>query len=56
LLDRDRKVVYEGAIDDNQDAAAAKEHYLRAAIDATLAGRQPEVASTEQFGCAIKYE
>jgi peroxiredoxin len=56
LLDEQRKIVYEGAIDDNQDASAAKEHYLRDAIDATLAGQQPTVASTEQFGCGIKYE
>lgn len=56
VLDQQRKIVYEGAIDDSQDASAAKEQYLRNAIDATLAGRQPEVASTEQFGCGIKYE
>ena len=56
LLNDQRKVVYAGAIDDNQDAAAVKEQYLRTAIDATLAGQQPEVASTEQFGCGIKYE
>jgi peroxiredoxin len=56
LLDAQRRIVYEGAIDDNQDASAAKEHYLRDAIDATLASQQPTVASTEQFGCGIKYE
>jgi peroxiredoxin len=56
LLDAQRTIVYEGAIDDNKDASAATEHYLREAIDATLAGQAPPTASTEQFGCGIAYE
>jgi peroxiredoxin len=56
LLDAQRKIVYEGAIDNSQDASAVTENYLREAIDATLASQQPTVASTDQFGCQIKYE
>jgi peroxiredoxin len=56
LLDWQRKIVYEGAIDDNQDASAATKHYLRDAIDATLASQPIATASTEQFGCGIQYE
>jgi peroxiredoxin len=56
LLDEQRTIVYEGAIDDNKDASAATQHYLREAIDATLAGQPPATASTEQFGCGIAYE
>jgi hypothetical protein len=33
-----------------------KEHYVRDAVDAILAGRAPEVATSKQFGCGIKYE
>jgi peroxiredoxin len=57
VLNEARKVVYAGAIDDNQnDPAAVKEQHLRKAIDATLAGQEPEVASVRPVGCGIKYE
>jgi peroxiredoxin len=56
LLDAQRKIVYEGAIDDNMDASAATEQHLRAAIDATLAGQPIANASTKEVGCGIKYE
>jgi peroxiredoxin len=56
LLDDERKVVYMGAIDDNMDTAAVKQHHLKDAIDATLAGQEPPMAETKQFGCGIKYE
>jgi peroxiredoxin len=57
VLNEQRKVVYAGAIDDNQgDASAVKEQHLRAAIDATLAGQEPKVATVKPVGCGIKYE
>ncbi|MCI0491833.1 MAG: thioredoxin family protein [Planctomycetes bacterium] len=56
LLDKDRKVVYMGAIDDNQDTAAVTKHHLRDAIDAVLAGQTPATATTQQFGCSIQYD
>jgi peroxiredoxin len=56
LLNQERQVVYVGAIDDNQNQSAVQKQYLRDAIDATLAGQQPEVATTEPAGCGIKYE
>jgi peroxiredoxin len=57
VLNQQRKVAYAGAIDDNHnDPAGVKEQYLRAAIDATLAGQEPEVASMKPVGCGIKYE
>lgn len=56
LLDGQRRIVYRGAIDDNQDSSAVTEQYLRTAIDATLAGQQPSVTDIKPFGCGIKYE
>jgi len=56
VLDKDRKVAYMGAFDDNQDASQAKKHYIRDAVDALLAGKKPAVAETKQFGCGIKYD
>lgn len=56
LLDGERRLAYVGAIDDNQDASKVTQHYLRDAIDAVLAGQQPQTAETKAFGCSIKYE
>ena len=56
LLDGHRKIVYAGAIDDDMNADSVKHHSLRDAIDAVLAGKEPTVATTKQFGCGIHYE
>ncbi|HUG91688.1 MAG TPA: thioredoxin family protein [Planctomycetaceae bacterium] len=55
VLDPDRRVAYMGAFDDKQDPAKAKRHYVRDAVEALLAGREPEITETRQFGCAIEY-
>ena len=56
VLDKDRKVAYIGAIDDNQDPEKVEVHYVRDAIDALLAGRAPEVTESKAFGCGIHWE
>jgi peroxiredoxin len=56
ILDGKRKVAYMGAIDDNIDAEKAEKHFVRDALDAVLAGKNPEPAKTKQFGCGIGYE
>jgi peroxiredoxin len=56
VLDKDRKVVYIGAIDDNNNPKAAQKHYLRDALDAVLAGKKPDPAETKARGCTVKYE
>lgn len=56
VLDSERKVAYIGAIDDNMDVTKVKQNYLRAALDALLANKTPETATTKAFGCSIKYE
>jgi peroxiredoxin len=56
VLDKDRKVAYIGAVDDNMDQSKVKKHLLCDAIDALLDGKEPKEAVTKQFGCAIKYE
>jgi peroxiredoxin len=55
LFDKDRQLVYHGAIDDNRDEDAVGEHYLRDAIEAALAGRAPAVQDTPPVGCTIKW-
>ena len=56
VLDKDRKLAYVGAIDDNMDEDKVKKHYLRDALDALLDGKEPPEKVTKQFGCGIKYE
>jgi peroxiredoxin len=56
VLDSGRKIAYVGAVDDNMNADSIKTPFLRDALDALLAGKQPPKAVTQQFGCSIKYE
>jgi peroxiredoxin len=55
LFDRDRRLVYHGAIDDSRDETEVSEHYLRDAIEAVLAGREPSVRETPPVGCSVKW-
>lgn len=56
LFDKDGKLVYWGAIDDNhKDAAAVKNRYLRDALDALLGGNPVAIAETKAVGCSIKF-
>ena len=55
LFDRDRRLVYHGAIDDARDEQAVRQHHLRAALDAVLAGGTPPVAETPAVGCSVKW-
>jgi peroxiredoxin len=55
VLDADRRVAYHGAIDDDADPDRASEPYLRDALDAVLAGREPGRAETAPVGCTIKW-
>jgi len=56
LFDRDRRLVYHGAVDDSRDEQAVSHRYLRDAVEAVLAGREPEVAETQPVGCTIKWK
>jgi peroxiredoxin len=55
LLDRERKIAYMGAIDDNIKADKVEKHHLSDAIKAVLAKKAPETTETRQFGCGIHY-
>ncbi len=59
VIDAKGNVAYMGAIDDNPtpDPAAVKDakNYVRAAIDDLLAGKPVAVASTQSYGCSVKY-
>lgn len=55
LFDKDMKLVYKGAIDDNVNSAKdVKEHWLRDALNNLKEGKKIEPESTRQMGCSIK--
>ena len=55
VYDRDRRLRYHGAIDDNRDETGVSQRYLRDALDAVLAGSDPAVAETPAVGCTVKW-
>ena len=66
VFNQQRKLVYMGLLYDspakmNSDGSVhhingePKQHYVSAAIDATLAGRSPQVSETRAHGCSVKY-
>lgn len=55
VLDRDRKVVYMGAMDDNTMVDKVKTRYVEDAVKAALAGDKPAVTETVAVGCLVRY-
>jgi peroxiredoxin len=56
LFDRNRRLVYHGAIDDNREEDAVGERYVRDAIEALLADQDPPVSETPPVGCSVKWK
>ena len=56
LFDRDRQLVYHGAIDDSRDEDSVSQHYLRDALDAVLSGQEPVLSETPPVGCTVKWK
>ncbi|GAB4379567.1 MAG: thioredoxin family protein [Salibacteraceae bacterium] len=55
LFDRNGKLAYKGAIDDNSEHKdQVKQHYLKDAIKAVAQGQAPDPAETKAIGCSIK--
>ncbi len=56
LFDRDRKLVYQGRVDDNHERPdRVRHHYLADAIEASLAGRRPSPDELPVLGCSVKW-
>jgi peroxiredoxin len=59
VINPEGNVVYAGAIDDNDSSdpavIASSKNYVSAALDASLAGKAIETASTRPYGCGVKY-
>jgi hypothetical protein len=52
--------MYAGAIDDkpstDQEDIPAAKNFVRAALDAAMAGKPVETASAPSYGCGVKYK
>ena len=59
VIDKEGRIAYMGAIDDNASAStsgvARARNYVREAITAVAAGQAVKVATTRPYGCSVKY-
>jgi len=55
VLDSGGVLRYRGAPDSDYEDPAENANWLRAALDAVLAGRTPDPAETKPVGCSIKW-
>src|SRR5690554_3368698 len=56
LFDKERKLKYSGRIDDTENPyVTPKQKDLENALEALLANKDPEVATTKTFGCSVKW-
>jgi peroxiredoxin len=55
VLNKDRKVVYMGAMDNKNKAEDATINYLAPAVEAALKGEKPQTGETLGRGCLIRY-
>ncbi len=56
VLDKNRKLVYRGAMDDNNVVGGVTKNYLEAAVTSVLGGEAPATAETHARGCAVRYK
>lgn len=55
VFNKDRKLTYMGALDDNSDASKVQKHFVEAAITAAMKGESPAVKETIARGCRVRY-
>jgi peroxiredoxin len=55
VLDRARRLRYQGRFDNSRITANVTSHDLRNALDDVLAGRDVGVAATRPFGCSLDF-
>ncbi len=56
IFGKDRKLQYEGRLDDNQSESLVKVRDARSALDAILAGKPVPAPHAPAFGCATKWK
>ncbi len=60
VISPEQKVVYAGAIDDNDSSdpkvIPSSKNYVAAALDAGMSGKTVEKTSSRPYGCSVKYQ
>ena len=56
VLNKERQVIYMGAMDDSPDAEKVKTQYVELAVTAAQAGKLPTKQETVAIGCRIRIE
>lgn len=56
IFDQDRKLRFQGRIDNSEREDLVKARDTRDALDALLAGHEPAVQTTRVFGCSVKWK
>src|SRR5688572_18481143 len=60
IINPDGVLIYKGAIDDkpstNKDDIPGARNYVLAALDESMAGKPVSTASTQSYGCSVKYK
>jgi thiol-disulfide isomerase/thioredoxin len=55
IFDAERKLRYQGRIDDSEREKFVRTRDVRNVLDALLAGQEPPVTQTRVFGCSVKW-
>jgi peroxiredoxin len=55
VLNKERRIVYMGAMDDNTKESEVQQRYVEQAIEATLHSEPVVVAETPPVGCQVRY-
>ena len=55
VFGKDRKLVYQGNLDDSPEGKKVTKHYVEDAVAAALAGNKPAVEETAPIGCMVRY-
>ena len=56
VFDKNRRLVYTGALDDNNNAEKVSKHYVEDAVKAALKGETPSTQTTTARGCGIAWD
>ncbi len=60
IINKDGDLAYMGAIDDistaDPDDVEKANNYVKAAMEALVEGKTPEIATTSAYGCSVKYD
>ena len=56
VLDKDRRIVYTGAMDDQTAADKVEHRYVELAVEAALKDEVPATTSNPARGCSIPYK